>query len=313
MFRVVGRWLLTAVPVVLIVSALTFVLTSLVPGDAARTILGQQASPDQVDALRAELGLDRPLPVRYWDWLTSVVLHGDFGRTISTRGEVITEIGNRAEVTASVVICSLLLTVVLGVGLGALSAVRGGRLGRLVDVVSLLGIAIPSYWLGLVLAALFAVTIRLFPATGYVSFTHSVPGWIASLFLPVLTLGLTGSAALAKQTRSGMLDELGRDYVRMLRSRGVPERRVVFVHALRNAAGPIVTVIGLVFIGLVAGAVLIETVFVLPGLGSLIVEATRSHDIPVIQGVTVVLSVMVVVVNLLVEISYAVLNPRVRT
>lgn len=313
MFRVVGRWLLTAVPVVLIVSALTFVLTSLVPGDAARTILGQQATPAQVDALRAELGLDRPLPVRYWDWLTGVVLHGDFGRTISTRGEVIHEIGNRAEVTASLVICSLLLTVVLGVGLGVLSAVRGGRLGRLVDVVSLLGIAIPSYWLGLVLAALFAVAIRLFPATGYVSFTHSVPGWIASLFLPVLTLGLTGSAALAKQARSGMLDELGRDYVRMLRSRGVPERRVIFVHALRNAAGPIVTVIGLVFIGLVAGAVLIETVFVLPGLGSLIVEATRSHDIPVIQGVTVVLSVMVVVVNLLVEISYAVLNPRVRT
>lgn len=312
MLKVVGRWLLTAVPVVLIVSALTFVLTSLVPGDAARTILGQQATPDQVAALRSELGLDRSLPVQYWEWLTGV-LHGDFGRSVSTRGEVLTEIGNRVEVTASVVICSLLFTVVLGVGLGVLSAVRGGRLGRLVDVVSLLGIAIPGYWLGLVFAALFAVTVHLFPATGYVSFTHSIPGWIASLFLPVLTLGLTGSAALAKQTRSGMLDELGRDYIRMLRSRGVPERRVIFVHALRNAAGPIVTVIGLIFIGMVGGAVLIETVFVLPGLGSLIVDATRSHDIPVIQGVTLILSVMVVVVNLLVEISYAVLNPKVRT
>lgn len=311
MLKVVGRWLLTAVPVVLIVSALTFVLTSLVPGDPARTILGQQATPEQVAALRTELGLDRSLPAQYWSWLTGV-LHGDFGRSVTTRGAVTSEIGNRIEVTASVVICSLLLIVVLGVGLGVMSAVRGGRLGKLVDVVSLLGVAIPGYWLGLVLAAAFAVSIRLFPATGYVSFTHSVPGWIASLFLPVLTLGLTGSAALAKQTRSGMLDELGRDYIRMLRSRGIPERRVIFVHALRNAAGPIVTVIGLVFIGLVGGAVLIETVFVLPGLGSLIVDATRSHDIPVLQGVTLILSVMVVVVNLMVEISYALLNPKVR-
>lgn len=312
MGRVIGRWLVTAIPVVVVVSVLTFVLTSLIPGDAARTILGQQAPQEQVDALRAELGFDRPLHEQYFGWLGGV-LHGDFGRTITTRGQVSEEIGNRIGVTLSILLLTIVVTVVVGVALGVISAVRGGWVGRLVDVLSLVGLAVPGYWLGLVLAALLAVNWRLFPATGYVALGDSVPGWIASLFLPVLTLSITSSSVLAKQTRTGVLDELDRDYVRMLRARGVAERRILLVHVLRNAAGPILTVVGLIFIGLVGGAVLIETVFVLPGLGSLIVEATKSHDIPVILAVTLLLSVLVLVVNLLVEIGYALLNPRVRT
>lgn len=312
MARVMRRWLLTAVPVVLIVSLLTFVLTSFVPGDAARAILGLQASEEQVQALRDQMGLGKPLPQQYWDWLVGV-LHGDLGRSIQTRGLVASELAHRAEVTLSLLVLGVLIVALVGITLGVISAVRGGRIGRMVDVLSLAGIAVPGFWLGLVLVALFAVMIPLFPATGYVSFTHSVPGWIASLALPLLTLALTGTATLAKQTRSNVLDELGKDYVRMLRARGIPERRILLVHVLRNAAGPVVTIIGLTFIGLVGGAVLLETVFVLPGVGMLMVQASKAHDIPVIQGVTLMVSLVVVVVNLLVEISYALLDPRVRS
>jgi peptide/nickel transport system permease protein len=226
---------------------------------------------------------------------------------------VAAELADRIQVTLSLIGIGLAVIVLVGVTLGVVSAVKGGLLGRVVDVLSLVGLAVPGFWLGLVLVAAFAVALPLFPATGFVQFSASPARWAASLALPVLTLALTGTAGLAKQTRSSVLDELGKDYVRMLRARGVPERRIVLVHACRNAGAPIVTVIGLLFIGLVGGAVLLETVFVLPGLGSLTVAATRSHDIPVILGVTLILSLVVVTVNLAVEISYALLNPKVRT
>lgn len=312
MGKVIGRWLLTAIPVVLVVSILTFVLTSFVPGDPARTILGMNASPDQIAQLRNQLGLDRPLPVRYWDWLWGV-LHGDLGTSLTTGGSVASEIAGRAGVTLSLLIIGVIVVAVVGVTLGVISAVKGGLLGRIVDVLSLLGLAVPGFWLGLVLVAVLSVWLGLFPATGYVSPTVSMSAWISSLALPILTLALTGTAGLAKQTRSSVLEELSKDYVRMLRARGVSERRILLVHVLRNAGAPIVTLVGLMFIGLVGGAVLLEMVFVLPGLGSLTVNATRSNDIPVILGVTLLLSLVVVTVNLLVEIIYAVLNPKVRT
>lgn len=312
MGKVIGRWLLTAVPVVLVVSILTFVLTSFVPGDPARTILGMSATPDQVAQLRSQLGLDQPLPVRYWNWLWGV-LHGDLGTSLTTGGSVASEISGRAGVTLSLLIIGVLVVAVVGITLGIISAVKGGALGRFVDVVSLLGLAVPGFWLGLVLVAVLSVWLGLFPATGYVGPTVSVSAWISSLALPVLTLALTGTAGLAKQTRSSVLEELSKDYVRMLRARGVSERRILLVHVLRNAGAPIVTLVGLMFIGLVGGAVLLEMVFVLPGLGSLTVNATQANDIPVILGVTLLLSLVVVTVNLLVEIAYAVLNPKVRT
>ncbi|MDR1387835.1 MAG: ABC transporter permease [Propionibacteriaceae bacterium] len=312
MGRVVGRWFLTALPVVVVVSMLTFVLASLVPGDPARTILGINAPQEQVDALRQQLGLDLPLPQRYWDWLVAAA-HGDLGRSITTRGSVAAELAGRLQVTLSLVVLGLIVIVLVGVGLGLISAIKGGWLGRAVDLLSLIGLAVPGFWLGLVLVAVLAVAVPIFPATGFVHFSDSPTGWAASMALPVLTLALTGTAGLAKQTRSSVLDELGKDYVRMLRARGLSERRVILLHVSRNAGAPIVTVVGLLFIGLVSGAVLLETVFVLPGLGSLTVAATKAHDIPVILGVTLILSFVVVTVNLLVEISYALLNPKVRT
>lgn len=308
----VVRWALTAVPMVLAVSVLTFWLTSLVPGDPARAILGMQATPDAVDTLRRNLGLDRPLPVQYWEWLRGVFT-GDLGNSYATRSSVANELLNRLEVTLSVLGLGLVLATVVGVTLGLVSAVRGGWPGRLVDVISLFGLAVPGYWLGLVLSAVFAVQLRWFPATGYVEFTDDPVGWIKSLALPLATLSITATAGLAKQTRSSVLDELGRDYVRMLRSRGVPERRIIGRHVLRNAGAPIVTVIGLLLIGLIGGAVLLEMVFVLPGIGGLTVQATKAKDVPVLLGVTLVVSAVVMVVNLLVELAYYALDPRVRT
>ncbi|GAB4064301.1 ABC transporter permease [Angustibacter speluncae] len=306
------RWSLTAAPLLLGVSVLTFVLTSLVPGDAARSILGVGATDEQYEQLRLELGLDQPLWQRYADWLTHAV-RGDLGTSISSSGSVSAELADRVGVTTSLVLGAVLVAAVVGIALGLASALRGGVLGRLVDVVSLAGLAVPSYWLGLVLLTTLAVEHQVFPATGYVPLAESPAGWAQSLVLPVLTLAFGAVAPVAKQTRDGVLNELGRDYVAVLRARGISEPRIVVRHVLRNAGTPVLSVLGLVAVGLFGGAVLVETVFVLPGLGSAVVSATAAHDIPTIQGVAVCFTIAVVLVNLLVELGYAGLNPKVRT
>ncbi|NNG38265.1 ABC transporter permease [Flexivirga sp. ID2601S] len=312
MRRLLLRWLLTSIPLVLAVSMLTFALTAFVPGDAARSILGPNATPELVAQLRAQLGLDQPLWKQYWNWLTGAV-HGDFGTSIASGSSVASDLGSRLPVTLSLMIGAVLVAGLVGVGLGVLGALRGGWLGKVVDIVSLVGAAVPSFWFGLILVTLFAVQFKVFPATGYVSFGDDPRMWLSSLVLPVLTLGLTSSAPVAKQTRDGVRGELERDYVMMLRARGTSERSIIFRHVLRNAAAPVVTVLGLVLIAMLSGTVLAETVFVMPGLGGLAVSATQAHDIPEIQGVAVVFSIIVVIVNLIVELLYAALNPRVRT
>ncbi len=312
MRRLVVRWLLTSVPLVLGVSVLTFFLSSLVPGDAARAILGANATPELVSRLRTQLGLDRPLWEQYWSWL-SQVLHGDFGRSLTAGSDVTTDLLDRLPVTVALMIGAGAVSAVAGIGLGVVAAVRGGRLGRVVDVVSLVGSAIPPFWFGLVLTTLLAVQLPLFPATGYVEFAEAPAQWFSSLVLPVLTLGLTSSALVAKQTRDGVRSELGRDYVYMLRARGISERSVLLRHVLRNAGGPVATVLGTVVVGMLGGTVLVETVFVLPGLGGLAVSATQAHDLPVLQGIAVLFTIAVVVVNLLVELLHRALNPKVRS
>jgi peptide/nickel transport system permease protein len=306
------RWLLSAIPLVLGVSVLTFVLASLIPGDAARTILGVDATPEQYAALRAQLRLDDPLWSQYWHWFVNAV-QGNLGQSIQSADAVGHELAGRLPVTLSLVVGATLVSALVGVGLGVASALRGGVLGRFIDAMSLLGLAVPSYWLGLVLVTLLAVKLPIFPATGYVPFGDSPLQWFESLVLPVVTLGLGGSAPIAKQTRDGVLAELDRDYVLVLRARGVTESSIILKHVLRNAATPVVSVLGLVVIGLFGGAVLAETVFVLPGLGGLAVTATASHDIPLLQGIAVLLTLLIVAVNLIVECGYAALNPKVRT
>ncbi|WP_329052966.1 ABC transporter permease [Amycolatopsis sp. NBC_01488] len=311
MWRLIARRLLVSVPLVVFVSLLTFVLQALTPGDTARAILGENYTPEAYTQLRHQLGLDRPMLVQYWQWLISA-LHGKLGVSQISGLSVGAEIANRLSVTMSLIVGATLVAALLGIALGVVSAIRPGKLGRVVDVLALAGFALPSFWLGLVLVTLFAVALRVFPATGYVPLAKSPSGWIVALVLPVVALAVHGMATVAKQTRDGMLTALSRDFVHVLRANGVSETSIILRHSLRNAALPVVTVIGVVFVSLLNGTVLIETVFAMPGLGGLAVQATTQHDVRMIQGVAVVFTLIVVVINLLVDIAYGWLNPKVR-
>ncbi|RYF59587.1 MAG: ABC transporter permease [Comamonadaceae bacterium] len=307
-----SKRLATSLVLLFVVSALTFVLLAFTPGDAARALVGVDASQAQYEQARDELGLNRPLPARYQEWVGSAV-QGDFGRSIFTKQPVIDAITARLGVTASLIIGALLVSVILGVALGAFSAVRGGAAGRFVDLVALGAYAIPSFWLGTILVTVFAVNLHWFPATGYVKFADSSSGWLSSLVLPVVALASGGVAAIAKQTRESMLDALGSEHIRMAWSSGISPVSIVFRHALRNASLPVVTVLGWLVVSLLGGTVLVESVFALPGLGGLAVTSAMQRDIPMVQGVVVSFTVIVVIVNLGVDLLYSWLDPRVRT
>lgn len=311
MLRLILRRVLISVPLVFIVSLATFLLQALAPGDTVRVILGANYTPEGYAALRHQLGFDRPLPEQYWQWLVNA-LHGDLGVSPVSGLPVGTVLADRLGVTLSLIIVTTLVAAILGVGLGTVSAVRGGALARMVDVLSLAGFALPGFWLGLVLITLFAVLLRLLPVSGYVPLTASPGEWIRSLILPVTALAVHAVAVIAKQTRDGMLNALGQPFVHSLRARGVSERSVLFRHALRNAAIPVVTVVGWVFVSMLSGTVLVEQVFAMPGLGGLAVESTSQHDLPMLQGVAVVFTVVVVAANLIVDLTYGWLNPKVR-
>ncbi|MCM3778415.1 ABC transporter permease [Microbacterium hydrocarbonoxydans] len=310
--RRLARWLATSLLLLFVVSVLTFVLVSLAPGDAARTILGQTGTQEQYLALRDQLGLDDPLIERYGQWLGAAV-QGDLGSSIFSNQSVSSLIGSRLGVTLSLVAGSLLFSVVVGVALGVAGARSHGPIGRAIDVVALVGVSIPTFWLGFLLVSVFAVALPLFPATGYIDFGYWPFGWFLSLVLPVLTLGIGGVAVIAKQTRDAMRTQLDREFVTAMRAQGLSERSIVYRHVLRNAAIPVTTVIGLMMIGLFSGTVLVENVFALPGLGGLVVEATSRHDIPVVQGVALTFALFVVVTNLLIDVLSGILDPKART
>lgn len=311
MWRFLGRRLLVSAALVFVVSFLTFLLQAVTPGDTVRVILGYNYTPEAYHQLRAQLGLDQPVLVQYAHWLGNA-LHGDLGTSPISGVDVSAEIVKRLPVTLSLVVLATLVTALVGVGLGVLGAVRGRATARSVDVLSLAGYALPNFWLALVLVTIFAVTVPLLPATGYAPLSAGPGRWLLFLVLPVTTLVLQGVAVFARHTRDAMRDVLSRDFVTTLRANGVPERSIVFRHALRNAAIPSVTVAGLTFIGLFSGTVFIESVFAMPGLGGLAVQATTTHDLPTIQGVVVVFTVIVVLVNLAVDLAYGWLNPKVR-
>jgi peptide/nickel transport system permease protein len=310
--RVVLRRLALAVPLLLAVSALSFVLVSFTPGDAAHEILGTNAPEESYQKLRVELGLNQPVYEQYWHWLDNA-LHGNLGTSLFSGEQVTTLIRQRMPVTLSLITVSLLVILLVGVSFGLLSAVRGGIPARIVDSMAMIGFALPSFWVGAVLIDLFAVRVRWFPATGYVPLTQSVHEWARSLVLPVVALALHGVAAVAKHTREAMLDVLASEHVRMARANGIPERSIIFRHGLKNAGMRTTTVVGIQAVALLGGTVLVENVFALPGLGSLAVSSTLQHDLPVVQGLVVVFTLMVVFINLVVDLVYTLLNPRVRT
>lgn len=309
--RVIVRRLLIAVPLIFAVSALSFVLASLTPGDAAQAILGADAPPRAYEQLKHQLGLDLPLYEQYWRWLSNA-LHGDLGSSVLTNESVSHALNSRLAVTLQLIVGALLISIFVGIPLGILSAVRGGVVARLADAIALLGFAVPAFWLAAQLISVFAVKLHWFPPTGYVSFGDAPGQWVRSLALPVVALGLAGIAAMAKQTRDAMLDALGSEYIRMARANGIRRRSIVFRYALKNAALPVLTILGLQAVWLLGGTVFVENVFGLPGMGSLAVNATLRHDLPVVQGIVVYFTVMVVAVNLIVDIAYTYFNPRVR-
>lgn len=310
--RMVWHRMAVSVPLLLTVSVIVFALQWLTPGDAAVSLAGPGADPSQIDELRRRLGLDKPIYTQYWDWLTNLLLHGSFGQSLINGESVGSILNTRLPVTLSLIMFATAVSTVIGLGLGVSSS-RGSKISaRVVDVASVAGLAVPSFWLGLLLIAVFSVSLGWLPPNGYTTISDSLSGWALSLALPVCALSAAGVTMVAKQVRDAMLDVLGSNFIRNLRANGLPERSVILKHALRSVAIPILTVSGLLFVNALGGAVVIEHVFGLPGLGSLAVTASSSHDIPIIQGVAMYFTLLVVAMNLLLDVTYGWINPRVR-
>jgi peptide/nickel transport system permease protein len=290
---------------------LAFALLYANSANIARRILGQNATPEAVAQKTSELGLDRPLYAQYWDWLTSAI-HGDFGRSWFTGELVATGVSSRLAVTLSIVIGATVVSAIVAVILGVQAATRGGWVDRVVQVISVLGFAIPGFLIALGLVLVFSIQLGWFKATGYIPITTSFTGWLSSVTLPIIALALGTIAVVAQQVRGSVTDALSRDYVRTLRSRGLSMRRVVNKHVLRNAGGPALAVLAVQFIGLLGGAVIVETIFAIPGLGQLAVSSTVKADIPMVMGLVVATALIVVIVNLAIDLAQAALNPKVR-
>jgi peptide/nickel transport system permease protein len=311
MIKTLGLRLLASLVLLIVVPTVTFFLQAVTPGNVAQSILGIGATPQSVAALNNQLGLDRPVWQRYLDWLAGF-FHGDLGTSYITGDSVVRTLSGRLGVSLSLIVGALVVFTIVGVLLGILSTSSSRVWGRLIDVVSTAGIAIPNFWLGVLLIGVFAVQLNLLPATGYVQPSENVGGWIASLVLPVIALAFAGITGVAKQTRDQMLVSLASPYARSLRANGASEASLLFRHALRNASGPIITVIGLIFVGALSGSVVVENIFVLPGLGSQAVQSTAQRDLPVIQGIAVYFTIIVVVVNVVIDVVNTILNPKAR-
>jgi peptide/nickel transport system permease protein len=305
------RRLMALVPVMLIVATVGFVIMRLVPGDPAVVMLGPDASPDRVAELRRELGLEEPVPIQLLRWYRRI-LYADFGRSVFEGDPVTRVIRNRLEPTVLLTLLAILVAIAIGIPAGLVSAVhRNTLVDQLLMGVALLGVSMPSFWLGLNLILLFSLVLGLFPVSGYVPLRESWAAALSSLVLPALTLGIGASGLIARMTRSAMLEVLHQDYVRTALAKGAPRRRVLVRHALRNALIPVVTIIGLSLGTLLAGAITVETVFAIPGVGLLVISSVLRRDFPVIQGVLLFAATVYVLVNLLVDLVYVYLDPRI--
>ncbi|MGY1814937.1 ABC transporter permease [Blastococcus sp. SYSU D00820] len=305
------RRLVAGLVVLAAVCCLTFVLLYAATDNIARNILGDQATAEQIAAKEAELGLDRPLLSRLGDWWAGA-LSGDFGRSWFNRQPVVDAITTRLPVTLTMVVVAILLIAVVATALGTLAAVKRGWADRFVQVGAVIGTAIPGFLIGLFLVAVFAIQLGWFPAVSTLTPGRWDSAWIASLTLPVVALLINGVTSTAQQVRSAVIAQYAMDYVRTLRSRGLPEREILTRHVLRSAAPTGLTVLSLQFIGMLSAVVVLEQVFALPGIGTLAIQATTTGDLPLVMGVVVYTVVIVIVVNLLVDLANGWLNPKVR-
>ncbi|MCR4404268.1 MAG: ABC transporter permease [Candidatus Acetothermia bacterium] len=296
----------------LLISIIVFLVMRVLPGDPAQIILGTEADPALLAQMREKLGLNRPLPVQYGEWLKGV-LTGDLGESITYNTPVAGLIASRLAVTGPLAALALLLTAVISIPLGIHAATHHNRLGDYgIMLFSQLGISIPEFWLGILLILLFAVYARWFPAGGFTEWAESPLGALRSLLLPALALGVVRAAIITRIARSSLLEVLGEDYVRTARSKGLPEGVVITKHALRNSLISVVTVLALQLGGLLAGTIIIESVFYLPGMGRLVILAIAQRDLPVVQGVVIFIAGVIILVNFLVDILYGFLDPRIR-
>jgi peptide/nickel transport system permease protein len=308
----IAQRLLATVPVMAIVAVLVFSLLYLTPGDPAVVLAGEQASPEDIARLRIALALDQPFLQRFWFWI-SAVLQGDLGTSVFSNRPVSQLIVQRLEPTIALTLGALIIAVLIAIPLGTLAASRaGGAVDRLVMSFAVLGFSIPVFVLAYLLIMLFSVRWGVLPVQGYRPLAMGLGPFLQHLALPALSLGIVNAALIARITRTSMLEVLSQDYIRTARAKGLPARTILVKHGLRNAAIPIVTIIGIGFTLLISGVVVTETVFNIPGLGRLTVDAIMRRDYPVIQGVILVFSATYVIVNLLVDLSYALFDPRIR-
>jgi peptide/nickel transport system permease protein len=306
------RRLLLLIPVLLIVGIIVFTLMHLTPGDPASVMLGRDATQEQTEALRARLGLNEPVHIQFFNWFGKA-LRLDFGESLFIGKPVTQALLDRAEPTGLLALYSLTLSILIAVPAGIIAAVRANSpIDRLLMVVSISGVAIPSFFLGILLILLFAVVLGWLPSGGYVDIGDDPGQHFRYMLLPTLTLGFSAAGLLARVVRSTMLDVLNEDYVRTAFAKGLRERRVVLLHAFRNALIPVLTIIGISLAGMLGGAVVIETVFNIPGMGRLLVQSVTRRDIPVVQGAVMAVAALEILVMLMLDVLYVYVDPRIR-
>lgn len=312
MIRLLIDRALSMVVLLFVVSLVVFSLVQLVPGDPAFAFVGETASMEDVEAIRRSMGLDDPWHIRYGRWMLGVV-QGDLGTSLFSSHQVSSAIAARLPITISLIAAAVVLSAAIGIPAGILAGTRPGTaLDRAAIAGTSIGMAMPSFWLGLLLILFLALQAGWLPATGYVRLGDSFVGWTRHIALPAVTLAAVGAAELARQMRSGLVAVMGQDYVRTARAKGLLRRSVVGKHALKNALIPVVTVTGLQIARLFSISAIIEAIFGLPGLGSLAIQSAFRRDVPMLQGIVMVVTLMVVLANLLVDVAYGYLNPKVR-
>lgn len=312
MLRLISSRLVAAIPVMGVVAIFVFLLLRLSPGDPAAILAGDAATPEMIAAIRADLGLDRPIWEQFITWVGQL-LQGDLGRSVLSKQPVAMMIGQRIEPTISLALTTLAFAVIVAVPIGIVAAWKqGGWIDRGIMALSVVGFSIPVFVLGYILIYFFSMKLDLFPVQGFASLSEGLLPFLERIALPTLTLSFIYIALFARITRAAMLEVLGEDYIRTAHAKGLNESTVLVRHALRNAAVPIVSVIGIGFALLIGGVVITETVFNIPGVGRLVVEAVLARDYPIIQGVILLFSGVYVLINLAIDIAYVLLDPRIR-
>ncbi|MEK5333135.1 MULTISPECIES: ABC transporter permease [unclassified Lysinibacillus] len=311
MMYIIRRFILL-ITTILLVSIITFGVFQILPGDPVRTMLGTEADPTQIENLRSELGLDRPLYEQYADWMKGL-LTGELGNSIRFSMPVKDLLFDRLPVTMSLALLTLTIVLLVSLPLGMFAARRQNKLSDVsLSTLTQIGMAVPSFWLGMMLILYVGMKFSFFKISGYIPWTQSVSGALSTLVLPALTIAIPQIAVNFRYVRTAILEQMQLDYVRTIRSKGMSEQNVMYKHVLKNAMIPILTVFGLIMAEVVAGTIIVEQVFSLPGVGQLLITAISNRDFPLVQGIVMYITVAVVVINFIVDILYSVLDPRIR-